>query len=137
MNWRVTILILMAFVGGILVLVAIATRPPSAPEHEIYVNGNVLTMDAVGTVHEAVSLREGLIESVGSSEEMLALAGDNTMVVDLRGRSVLPGFIDAHGHFPGSGQTVFSADLNSPPIGEVTNLSELLEMKGDMITLLH
>ena len=127
MNWRVTILILMAFVGGILVLAAIATRPPSAPEHEIYVNGNVLTMDAVGTVHEAVSLREGLIESVGSSEEMLALAGDNTMVVDLRGRSVLPGFIDAHGHFPGSGQTVFSADLNSPPIGEVTNLSELLE----------
>jgi predicted amidohydrolase YtcJ len=39
----------------------------------------------------------------------------------------LPGFIDAHGHFPGSGQTVFSADLNSPPIGEVTNLSQLLE----------
>ena len=127
MNWRVTLLILLAFVGGVLVLAAIATRPPSAPEHEIYVNGNVLTMDAVGTVHEAVSLREGLIESVGSSEEMLALAGDNTMVVDLRGRSVLPGFIDAHGHFPGSGQTVFSADLNSPPIGEVTNLSELLE----------
>jgi predicted amidohydrolase YtcJ len=58
---------------------------------------------------------------------MLALARDNTAVVDLRGRSVLPGFIDAHGHFPGSGQTVFSADLNSPPIGEVTNLSELLE----------
>ena len=127
MNWRVTLLILLAFIGGVLVLAAIATRPPSAPEHEIYVNGNVLTMDAVGAVHEAVSVREGLIESVGSSEEMLALAGNNTVVVDLRGRSVLPGFIDAHGHFPGSGQTVFSADLNSPPIGEVTNLSELLE----------
>ena len=127
MNWRVTVLILLAFVGGLLVLAAIATRPPSAPEHEIYVNGNVLTMDAAGTVHEAVALREGLIESVGSSEEMLALADNNTVVVDLRGRSVLPGFIDAHGHFPGSGQTVFSADLNSPPIGEVTNLSELLE----------
>ena len=127
MNWRVTLLILMAFLGGLVVLAAIATRPPSAPEHEIYVNGNVLTMDAAGTVSEAVSLREGLIESVGSSEEMLALAGDNTVVVDLRGRTVLPGFIDAHGHFPGSGQTVFSADLNSPPIGEVTHLSQLLE----------
>ena len=99
MNWRVTLLILLAFIGGVLVLAAIATRPPSAPEHEIYVNGNVLTMDAVGAVHEAVSVREGLIESVGSSEEMLALAGNNTVVVDLRGRSVLPGFIDAHGHF--------------------------------------
>ena len=127
MNWRVTLLILLAFLGGLVVVAAIATRPPSAPEHEIYVNGNVLTMDAAGTVSEAVSLREGLIESVGSSEEMLALAGDNTVVVDLRGRTVLPGFIDAHGHFPGSGQTVFSADLNSPPIGEVTHLSQLLE----------
>lgn len=127
MNWRVTILILLAFLGGLVVLAAIATRPPSAPEHEIYVNGNVLTMDATGTVSEAVSLREGLIDSVGSSEEILALVSDNTVVVDLRGRTVLPGFIDAHGHFPGSGQTVFSADLNSPPIGEVTNLSQLLE----------
>ena len=127
MNWRVTILILLAFVGGLLVLAAIATRPPSAPEHEIYVNGNVITMDAAGTVVEAVSLREGLIDAVGSSEDMLALVGDHTVVVDLRGRTVLPGFIDAHGHFPGSGQTVFSADLNSPPIGEVTNLSQLLE----------
>jgi predicted amidohydrolase YtcJ len=127
MNWRVTILILLAFLGGLVVLAAIATRPPSALEHEIYVNGNVLTMDATGTVSEAVSLREGLIDSVGSSEEILALVSDNTVVVDLRGRTVLPGFIDAHGHFPGSGQTVFSADLNSPPIGEVTNLSQLLE----------
>jgi predicted amidohydrolase YtcJ len=127
MNWRVTILILLAFLGGLVVLAAIATRPPSAPEHEVYVNGNVLTMDATGTVSEAVSLREGLIDSVGSSEAILALVGDNTVVVDLRGRTVLPGFIDAHGHFPGSGQTVFSADLNSPPIGEVTNLSQLLE----------
>jgi predicted amidohydrolase YtcJ len=127
MNWRVTILILLAFLGGLVVLAAIATRPPSAPEHEIYVNGNVLTMDATGTVSEAVSLREGLIDSVGSSEEILALVSDNTVVVDLRGRTVLPGFIDAHGHFPGSGQTVFSVDLNSPPIGEVTNLSQLLE----------
>ena len=126
MNWRVSILILLVFIGGILVLAAIATRPPSAPEHEIYVNGHVLTMDAAGTVAQAVSLREGLIESVGSSEAILALADDRTVVVDLRGRTVLPGFVDAHGHFPGSGQTVFSADLNSPPIGEVTNLSQLL-----------
>ena len=81
MNWRVTLLILLAFAGGVLVLAAIATRPPSAPEHEIYVNGNVLTMDAVGAVHEAVSVREGLIESVGSSEEMLALAGNNTVEI--------------------------------------------------------
>ena len=93
MNWRVTSLILLAFVGGVLVLSAIATRPLSAPEHEIYVNGNVLTMDTAGTVHEAVSLREGLIESVGSSEEMLALAGTTRWSSIFEGAVFCPGLL--------------------------------------------
>ena len=46
MNWRVTILISMVFMAGVVVLFAIVTRPASAPLHEIYVNGTVLTMDA-------------------------------------------------------------------------------------------
>jgi predicted amidohydrolase YtcJ len=38
----------------------------------------------------------------------------------------LPGFIDAHGHFPGSGMRVIAADLNSPPIGEINTMAEVL-----------
>ena len=45
MNWRVTIMILIALLGGFAVLFAIVTRPIAAPHHEIYVNGPVLTMD--------------------------------------------------------------------------------------------
>ena len=44
MNWRVTLLILIALVGGFAVLFAFVTRPIAAPHHEIYVNGTVLTM---------------------------------------------------------------------------------------------
>jgi predicted amidohydrolase YtcJ len=43
----------------------------------------------------------------------------------------MPGFVDAHGHFPGSGQTVFSVDLNSPPIGDVTDIEQLLARLTD------
>jgi predicted amidohydrolase YtcJ len=43
----------------------------------------------------------------------------------------MPGFVDAHGHFPGSGQTVFSVDLNSPPIGDVTDIEQLLARLSD------
>ena len=127
MSWRVGILVLVAFLGGLGVLMAIVTRPVVAPPHELYVNGHVLTMDAADTVAEAVSVRNGQIEAVGRSEVLLELADEQTSVVDLRGRTLMPGFIDAHGHFPGSGQTVFSADLNSPPIGDIINLPQLVD----------
>ena len=126
MNWRVTSLILISFITGLGVLVAILARPPAAPHHELYVNGVVITMDASNTVAEAVLVRAGQIEAVGSSEDLVSRIDDDTVVVDLRGRALMPGFIDAHGHFPGSGQTVFSVDLNSPPIGRVTDMEGLL-----------
>ena len=126
MNWRVTTLILISFITGLGVLVAILARLPAAPHHELYVNGVVITMDASNTVAEAVLVRAGQIEAVGSSEDLVSRIDDDTVVVDLRGRALMPGFIDAHGHFPGSGQTVFSVDLNSPPIGRVTDMEGLL-----------
>ena len=126
MNLRVATLILMIFLVGVVVLIAILVRPPVAPHQEIYVNGVVITMDAANTEAEAVLVRDGQIEAVGTSADLMSLADDTAVVVDLRGRTLMPGFVDAHGHFPGSGQTVFSADLNSPPIGRITNMAELI-----------
>ena len=83
-------------------------------------------MNPENHVAEAVSVRDGVIDAVGGSEAMLSTATDDTQVVDLRGRTLMPGFVDAHGHFPGSGQTVFSVDLNSPPIGDVTNIEQVV-----------
>ena len=63
MTWRVALLVTSALLGGVLVLVAIVTRPPTPPAHEIYFNGVVLTMDPVDTVAQAVSVRDGVIEA--------------------------------------------------------------------------
>ena len=131
MNVRVTLLIFIALLSGLAVVVAILIRPAAVPVHELYINGTVLTMDESDSIAEAISVREGRIEAVGSSEAMLELAADNTQIIDLRGRTLMPGFVDAHGHFPGSGQTVFSADLNSPPIGEVTDMASLIDRLSD------
>ena len=65
MNWRVVLLVTLAFTGGVVVLLAIVTRPMAPPPHEIFVNGHVLTMDASGSIAEAVSVRDGRIEAVG------------------------------------------------------------------------
>jgi hypothetical protein len=61
-------------------------------------SGTVLPMTDPGAVYEAVAIAEDRILAVGTDEEILLLAGSNTTIVDLAGRTVLPGFIDAHAH---------------------------------------
>ena len=126
MNWKSAVLVLVALVGGLGVLVKIATRLPSPPEHQVFINGEVLTMDGENRIAEAVSVRGELIEAVGSTDEIMSLVEPATEVYDLRGRTLMPGFVDAHGHFPGSGMSVASADLSSPPVGKLTTIPQLL-----------
>jgi len=126
MSYRVVFLVLAAFLAGVAVLFAIATRAPQAPDHQVFINGHVLTMDPDNRIAEAVSVRGDRIDAVGSNEEILEGVEADTVVLDLRGRTLIPGFVDAHGHFPGSGQVVFSVDVNSPPIGDTENIEQLL-----------
>lgn len=64
----------------------------------VFHNGPVITMDDATGVVEALAIQGGRIAAVGTSQEMLALVGPETTVVDLDGRSLLPGFVDAHSH---------------------------------------
>jgi predicted amidohydrolase YtcJ len=96
-------------------------------ERTVYVGGPVLTMDAEDRVVEALGVEGDRIGAVGSRAEVEGWAGGRARVVDLGGRALLPGFIDAHGHFPGAGLYAVNADLNSPPIGDVENIGQLLD----------
>ncbi len=60
-------------------------------------NGNVLTMDATGRA-TAVAFQNGRVAAVGDSKTLRAQAGAQTALYDLEGRTVVPGFIDAHAH---------------------------------------
>jgi predicted amidohydrolase YtcJ len=64
----------------------------------IFTNGIVVTMDEALPVEEALAVRDGRIAAVGTAEEILPLRTAGTEVVDLGGRAVLPGFVEAHGH---------------------------------------
>jgi len=61
-------------------------------------NGNVITVDAKDTIAEAVAVRDGIIVGVGTNEDMEPLIGKETKIMDLRGETVVPGFIDSHTH---------------------------------------
>lgn len=68
-----------------------------APE-AIYYNAEVVTVDSVFSIAQAVAIHADTFVAVGSDEEILALAGPETETVDLGGRMVLPGLIEAHAH---------------------------------------
>jgi len=61
-------------------------------------SGQVLTMDEQFTITEAVVVDDGLITMTGATEDALKLAGTSTTVLDLGGRTVMPGFVDPHTH---------------------------------------
>ena len=71
----------------------------------LYVGGPILTMDAEDRVVSGLGVEEGRIAVVGDESELRDWArARGARVVDLEGRALLPGFIDAHGHFPGGGR---------------------------------
>ena len=76
-----------------------------APE-AIYVNGKVVTADRAFSYAEAVAIAGGKFTAVGTTAEIRKLAGPATTVVDLRGRTVVPGLADSHIHNAGGGPGV-------------------------------
>lgn len=62
-------------------------------------NGKVITVDAAASIVQAVAIKNGLIQKAGTNEFIATLVGAETQVIDLAGRTVTPGLIDAHNHF--------------------------------------
>lgn len=75
------------------------TRPASSYADLILKHGKIVTVDRNFTVASAVAIKGDRIMDVGSDEALAGLAGPATKVVDLQGRTVIPGLIDGHHHF--------------------------------------
>jgi predicted amidohydrolase YtcJ len=118
-------LALLTFAAILAVALFVYTRADTPPDTQVFINAQVLTVDKQNTIAEAVAVKNDMIVAVGSNKEIQAFIDDDTVVHDLAGKSLVPGFIDAHGHFPGSGFSELSAQLASPPVGSVTNFAEL------------
>lgn len=77
----------------------------------IFINGIVYTMDENNTISEAVAVKDNKIFKVGTTEEILALRGDNSQIIDLEGKALVPGFNDSHMHLVNYGYSQTQADL--------------------------
>jgi len=111
-----------AAVAAVLVLLAAgcASGPKEAAD-AVYYNGRVVTLDSVSTLAGGIAVRGGRIMAVGTDPVILQLAGPQTRKVDLGGKTVLPGLIEAHAH-PESASTSELADS----VPDVHNIPQLL-----------
>ncbi|MEO6654479.1 MAG: amidohydrolase [Pyrinomonadaceae bacterium] len=77
----------------------------------VITNANIRTMDSKRTVARSIAMLDGKIIAVGSDGDTQALVGSKTRVIDARGKTILPGFDDAHVHFMETGAQLSSVDL--------------------------
>ncbi|SDB30513.1 hypothetical protein SAMN02982931_02315 [Bauldia litoralis] len=91
----------------------------------IYSGGPILTIDDSDPVAEAVAVKDGRIIAVGALNDVMAHQDDQTRMVGLSGRAMLPGFVDSHGHVVMGGLQALSANLLAPPDGEVADIASL------------
>ena len=84
--------------------------------------GRIYTVDVQDRVVEAIAVRNGEILATGTADDMLSLAGSETRKVDLEGRAVVPGFIDAHPHMDDVGLGMVLPSFDHP-----TSIDEVLD----------
>ena len=125
MRDRLAVFVQVASVAAALFLSGPVSASAQAPDKIFF--GNILTMVEDDLFAEAVAVTGDRIIGVGSIEEMRQLADDATEMIDLEGGTMLPGFIDTHGHMLGAGtREVLSVNLRPPPMGTMTKMDELV-----------
>ena len=97
----------------------------------IFVGDHIITMDDSEVT--AVAVIGDRIAATGRAEEILSMSGETTRVIELGDRALLPGFIDAHGHFGGVATYSALLDLSSPPVGGIENIDDIVAAIQDWI----
>ena len=88
----------------------------------VLINGKILTMDDKSSVVEAVAILDGKLLATGSNARVKSMAGTRTRVLDLAGKTVVPGLIDTHAHFKAAGLSEYVVTM-----GRAKTVAEALD----------
>lgn len=94
----------------------------------LYFNGTILTMDDSSPQVDALLIRDGRIVKRGALKAVSACCDEDTVRVDLQGKTMLPGFIDGHSHFAGLATSLSQCDLSG-----AGNFEDIVRMMADFI----
>jgi predicted amidohydrolase YtcJ len=98
----------------------------------VLVNGKVITVDTKDTITQAVAIKDGLIHSIGTSDQIRTQAGAATKIVDLKGKTVTPGLIDSHCHLQVMGMMTEQYIPFLPP--DVTSITSLQKKLAEIVS---
>ena len=93
----------------------------------VYFGGKIITVDDANPKATAVAIKDGTIIYVGDIRGAKPLMADSTQHIDLQGRTMVPGFVDAHGHVVSAGIQAASANLLPMPDGSVNSFAQLVD----------
>ena len=116
---------LAAFIAALWSSLPVVAQPAA---DRIWSGGSIITMNDSAMRAEAVAEAGGRIIAVGRKAEVMKRKGPTTQLIDLKGRTMLPGFVDAHGHVMMGGLQALSANLLAPPDGEVRDIASLQQV---------
>jgi hypothetical protein len=118
-------LILIFFISRF--LTACADVTPTNPADTIYLGGNIITINDDQPIVEALAIKDGKIVALGQRAEIENTnKGVDTKVVDLNGKTLLPGFLDAHSHYINSLMVANQAQVYAPPSGPGKDIPSII-----------
>jgi predicted amidohydrolase YtcJ len=101
----------LAAASAVVALMSCANRGAEIGADTVYLNGKVITADKAFSIAQAMAVKDGRFVGVGSSAEMKKYVAANTRVVDLQGKTVIPGLMDSHSHMNGAGTAETTAQV--------------------------
>ena len=93
------------------------------------INGKVITVDDEFSTAEAVAVKNGKIQHVGTTKEVKELVGSETTLVDLKGKTVMPGLYDSHLHVTGTGSALMMINCRTPPMYSIEDMKKAVAEK--------
>ena len=122
-----------AIATSLTLLTACRTADSSTAADAIYFGGPIITVNDSAPFAEALAVKDGLIVAVGAKDDVLKGQGASTKVVDLAGKTLIPGFVDAHSHFSVIGLQAIAANLLPAPDGPVNDIPALQKTLRDFM----
>jgi predicted amidohydrolase YtcJ len=95
----------------------------------VLLNGKIITVDPHDSIVDAVAVLGDRIVAVGSNDEVKRYAGPETKVIDLKGKTAMPGIIDSHTHPTGIAEGYLEVNCRAPPVRNIKDIQDLVEAK--------
>ena len=109
-----------------IVFAAAAGLAAAAPAERIIRGGPIVTVNPAQPLAEAMAIAGGRIVAVGTEADVMAAKGPGTVVTDLAGKTLVPGFVDGHSHFWSLVDVQTQALCASPPAGPCRSVADVI-----------